>query len=266
MPLNSRVAVIHGGGGAVGGAIARAFARAGACIYLTGRTTAKLVAVARDIADDGGFASAAQVDALDAQAVDRHADAVAREAGHIDIAVNAVGIPHVQGKPLAELSLQEFEQPIAAYMRTNFLTARAAARHMVRQRAGAIMTLSTPGSKLAGSGFLGYGVTCAAVEALSRLLAAELGASGVRVICLRPDAIPAALAAGSHTRAVFRGPAEREGVSIEELLAARARAATLLGRLPTLDEVADAAVFFASDRASAITGAVANLTCGSLVD
>jgi len=118
---------------------------------------------------------------------------------------------------------------------------------------------------MSGVGFFGYGVTCGAIETFSRILAGELGASGIRVICLRPDAIPEALPT-SHARKVFNGFAERAGVSIEEMLATRASTGTLLKRFPTLAEVAEFAAFAASDRAGAITGAIANLTCGSLVD
>jgi 3-oxoacyl-[acyl-carrier protein] reductase len=143
------------------------------------------------------------------------------------------GIAHVQGPPLADLSLAEFAHPIDAYTRTNFLTAKAAARHMVRHRSGVILTLSTPGARLSGPGFLGYGVTCAAIEAFSRIPAGELGPDGVRVVCLRPHAIPEAVAT-SYVREVFPDFAERSGAG-------------------TVD-------------ASAMTGAIANLTCGSLVD
>ena len=108
MLLQGKVAIVHGGGGAIGGAVAREFAREGAKVYLAGRSPAKLDAMARDIASAGGYAETAQVDALDAQAVDRHADAVAARAGGIDIALNAVGILHVQGTPFAELSLADY--------------------------------------------------------------------------------------------------------------------------------------------------------------
>jgi len=260
MLLEGKTAVIYGGAGAIGSAVARAFARERARVFLAGRTRTTLDKIAREIPAD-----VAQVDALDEKAVAEHADAVAAKTGRIDIALNAVGIPHVQGMPLAELGLQDYLHPVTAYTRTNFITARAVARHMVKQRAGVILTLSTPGSRMSGVGFLGYGVTCAAIEAFSRLLAGELGESGVRVVCLRPDAIPEALAV-SHARKVFQGFAERAGTRVEAMLAERARTGTLLKRLPTLSEVAEFAAFAASDRAGAMTGAIANLTCGSLVD
>ena len=265
MLLQNKVAVIHGGGGAIGGAVARAFAREGAKVFLAGRTLAKLDAVARDIHAAGGNAETAQVDALDASAVDAHADAVAAKAGRIDVTLNAVGILHVQGPPFMALSLKDFVHPVTAYTRTNFVTAQAAARHMVKQGSGVILTLSTPGSRMSGQGFLGYGVTCGAIETFSRILAGELGGNGIRVICLRPDAIPDALAT-SHAREVFSGFAERGGTTVEAMLAERARTGTLLKRFPTLAEVADYAAFVASDRAGAMTGAIANLTCGSIVD
>jgi NAD(P)-dependent dehydrogenase (short-subunit alcohol dehydrogenase family) len=265
MLLENKSAVIYGGGGAIGGAVARAFAREGAKVFLAGRSQVKLAAVARDIAAQGGLAETAEVDALDERAVAKHADTVAAKAGRIDITLNAVGIPHVQGPPLAELSFEDYAHPITAYTRTNFLTAKAVARHMVKHGSGVILTLSTPGSRMTGQGFLGYGVTCGAIETFSRILAGELGGNGIRVICLRPDAIPEALAI-SHSREVFEGFAQRAGTTIEAMLAERARTGTLLGRFPRLAEIGNYAAFVASDRASAMTGAIANLTCGSLVD
>jgi 3-oxoacyl-[acyl-carrier protein] reductase len=265
MLLQDKNAVIYGGGGAIGGAVARAFAREGATVFLAGRTRAKLDRVAGDISAAGGAVEVAEVDALNEQAVNEHADAVAAQAGGIDVTLNAVGIVHDQGTPFLELSLEDYEQPIGAFTRTNFVTARAVARHMVRKGSGVILTLSTPGSRMTGQGFLGYGVTCGAVETFSRILAGELGPSGVRVVCLRPHAIPEAVET-SYTREVFGGFAERAGITVDALLAERMEAGTLLGRLPTLAEVAEFATFVASDRAGAMTGAIANLTCGSVVD
>ena len=116
---------------------------------------------------------------------------------------------------------------------------------------------------MTGQGFLGNGVSSAAVEAFSRLLAGELGARGVRVVCLRPHAIPEAVP-HSHTREVFSVMADGAGTDIETMLARHAESGTLLRRLPTLAQVAQAAVFAASDHAGAMTGSVVNLTCGAL--
>lgn len=93
----------------------------------------------------------------------------------------------------------------------------------------------------------GFGVACAAIEALSRCLAGELGPHGIRVICLRPEGIPETATMQAETKAKLEG-------------------AALLRRLPTLAEVANVAAFMASDRASAMTATIANLTCGTVVD
>src|SRR5260370_38025604 len=90
MLLKNKNAVIYGAGGAVGGAVARAFAREGAKVFLTGRNLGPVEKVAKEIIAAGGAAEAAQVDALDEQAVENHASAVAKKAGTVDISFNAI--------------------------------------------------------------------------------------------------------------------------------------------------------------------------------
>jgi 3-oxoacyl-[acyl-carrier protein] reductase len=263
--LANKTAIVYGGGGAIGGSVARVFAREGARVFLAGRTLSKLATVARDIESAGGSAETAVLDLFDETQVRAHADAVAAKTGGIDIMLNAVGIGHVQGKSFAETTLVEFEQPVTLTARAEFIAAQAVARHMIQRTRGVILTLTTPGGRIAGKGFLANGVFSAATEAFSRLLAAELGGHGIRVVCLRPDAIPEAVAL-SHSNEVFEGFAKRAGTTVTAMLAEHGRTHTLLGRLPRLTEVAEFAAFAASDRAGAMTGAVANLTCGSMVD
>jgi NAD(P)-dependent dehydrogenase (short-subunit alcohol dehydrogenase family) len=253
MLLENKNAVIYGAGGAIGGAVARAFGAAGARVFLSGRTLGPVQAVAREIAAAGGSAEAAQVDAIDEEAVDRHTDQVAERAGGIDVCFNAIGVHAVQGTPLTDLALSDFAFPIGTWTSTQFLTARAAARHMVTKRKGVILTLTASPARLALPGAGGFGVACAAIEGLTRTLAAELGPQGVRVVCLRPHRIgdSGASADARSEEAEFRR-------WLEDM--------TLLKRLPTLAEVANTAVFLASDHAGAITGAVANLTGGMSVD
>jgi 3-oxoacyl-[acyl-carrier protein] reductase len=266
MLLRDKVAVVYGGGGAIGGAVARKFAAEGARVFVAGKTRSKLDAIANAIVRAGGRAEVAEVDAMDARQVDEHADGVALQAGRIDIMFNAIGLPHVQGTPLAELSFEEVAQPLMGYAKVNFLPAKAVARHMVKRKSGVILMISTPGSKLAfGAGFIGISASNATVEVMTRHLAGELGPSGIRVVCLRPDATPETLQHGSHAREVFGANAAREGLTAEEGLAASV-GRTLLKRFPKLDEIAASAAFAASDGAGAITGAILNLTCGTLVD
>ena len=136
---------------------------------------------------------------------------------------------------------------------------------MLERGSGVLLVLSTPAARRGFPGVLGFGVTCAAIEALTRHLACELGPRGVRVVCLRPDAVPETLDFGSHAREVFQPVADRAGVTLEQMLHP-STSTSVLGRYPRLEEVAAAAVFAASDQAGAMTGAVMNLTCGSTFD
>ena len=263
MLLQDKVAVIYGAGGAIGGAVARAYASEGAAVFVTGHTRASVDVVAEDIVAAGGSAEAAAVDALDEQAVDGHLQSVVDTAGRVDISFNAVGIPDapILGVPLVELDVERFSMPIAAYTTSYFLTARSAARHMIPNRSGVILRVTAlharTGIPLVG----GYGPAMAAMEALSRDLSAELAPHGIRVIGLRPQAMPET----GTIREAFEPRAAASGMTWEqwqERLASR----THSRRLMTLAELADVAVVMASDRASGMTGTTVNLTMGSLDD
>ena len=254
MLLRDKVAVIYGAGGAIGGAVARTFAREGAKVFLSGRNVAPVEAVAKGIVAAGGEAEAAKVDALDEDAVEHHSAGVARQAGRIDVVLNAIGFSVVQGVPLVDLKREDFVFPITAWTTTQFLTARAAARHMVQKRSGVILTLSASPARLAIASTSGFGVACAAIEGLSRTLAAELSPLGIRVVCLRPHRIGDTLGPDPD----FPMGQEEFRTFIENM--------TLLKRLPTLADVANTAAFLASDKAAAMSGMVANLTCGMSVD
>ena len=262
MLLQDKVAVIYGAGGAIGGAVARAFAREGVTLFLPGRHRAPVEVVGKDIAATGGSADIAEVDALDEKAVDEHLGSVIDRSGRIDISFNAVGIPNPKFRvPLIELDLEQFSLPIATYTRSYFLTARMAARRMVANKSGVIMTItSTPsrtGTPLVGGG----GAAMAAVEALTRGLSAELAPQGLRVVGLRPQGMPET----DRIKESFESYATASGMTweqFEELLASR----THTRRLSSLEEMADMAVFLASDKASGMTGTTVNLSMGSLDD
>jgi NAD(P)-dependent dehydrogenase (short-subunit alcohol dehydrogenase family) len=263
MMLKDKVAVVYGAGGGIGGAVARAFSSEGAQVFLTGRNLAPVEVVAKDIAAAGGSAEVTEVDALDEQAVDEHLQSVVDTAGRIDISFHAIGIPNagIVGVPLVELDVEQFALPITTQARSYFLTARLAARQMVANKSGVIMTVtalhSREGIPLVG----GYGPAQAAKEALTRDLSAELAPHGIRVVGLRPQAMP-------ETRTIkdgFEPRAKATGMTWEqfqEMLASR----THPRRLMTLEEMANTAVFMASDKASGMTGTTVNLTMGSLDD
>jgi len=263
MMLKGKVAVIYGAAGAIGGAVARAFASDGAQVFVTGHSLAPVETVAKDIVAGGGSAVVAEVDALDQEVVATHLQSVIDEAGRVDISFNAVGIPDTKilGVPLVDLDLEQFSLPIATYTTSYFLTARLAARYMLPNKSGVIMRVTTlharTGIPLVG----GYGPAMAAMEALTRDLSAELAPHGIRVVGLRPQAMPET----DTIREAFEPRAKTSGMTWEqwqELLASR----THPRRLMTLAEIANVAVFMASDKASGITGTTVNLTMGSLDD
>jgi len=263
MLLQGKTAVIYGAGGAIGSAVARAFALEGARLFLAGRHRASVEAVAREVASGGATAHAAEVDALDEQAVDRHLGLVSDKAGSVDICFNAVGIPQtkIQGVPLLELDAEQFSLPIATYTKSYFLTARLAARRMVAKRSGVIMIVTSIPSRTGIPLVGGTGPAMAAVEQITRNLSAELAPQGVRVVGLRPQGMPET----GTIKEVFGLHAKGWGISWEqfnELITSR----THVRRLTTLAEMAAVAVFMASDKASGMTGTTVNLTMGSLDD
>jgi 3-oxoacyl-[acyl-carrier protein] reductase len=232
MLLEGKNAVIYGAGGSIGSAVARAFAREGAKIFLAGRTRLKLEEVAQQIRSAGGVAETAQVDAIDEQAVDQHADAVAASAGGIDVSFNLISYGDVQGTPLAEMPLEDFERPIMTAVRTQFLTSRAAARHMIRQGSGVQVALN-------------------AMESLRRQLASELGGHGIRAVTLQTGGVPESIPESFDVRE-----------EISEMIVGQ----TMLKRAATLEDVGNVAAFAASDHARTMTATVLNISCGAIVD
>ena len=261
MLLEDKTAVIYAAGGAIGGAVARTFAREGARLFLTGRASANVDALAEAIVAAGGVAESAQVDALDENAVQEHLDTVVERAGGVDVSFNAIGPGATADRtPLTELTGDAFLRPIAFYTSSNFITA-AAARHMSGQGSGVIVTLTAVPGRMPANLIGGSAPAWAAVEAFSRSLALEVGPAGIRVVCLRSHAIPetplieenfaTAGPAAGVTPAQFRSIVEQ---------------GTPLKRLPMLAEVADTAAFVASDRAGSMTATVVNLSAGSITD
>jgi NAD(P)-dependent dehydrogenase (short-subunit alcohol dehydrogenase family) len=252
--LERKNAVIYGGGGSIGGAVARAFAREGAHVFLAGRTETTLAQVADDIDAAGGKADVGVVDALDADAVDRHADAVVAKGGSIDISFNLITHPFTHGIPFHEMDADDFVAPVETAARTTFITARAAARHMIPRRSGVILAFGGPGDRSAPlrDYFLGgTQVAFDAIESMRRQLSVELGPHGIRFVTLSSGGVPESVPEG------FEG---RE--QIVELIEGQ----SLLGRAATLEDVGNAAVFAASDWARSMTAAIVNVSCGALID
>jgi 3-oxoacyl-[acyl-carrier protein] reductase len=257
--LEDKTTIVYGGG-PIAGAVARAFAREGATVFLAGRNAAALDEVARSIADEGGSARTTVIDALDEEAVDRHADAVAAEAGGIDVSFNLISHGDVHGQPLLEMPFEDFVRPVTTAMRTQYLTIRAAARHMVTRGSGVIMALTATTGQLVVPNVGGNGVRFDAMESLLRQWARELGSRGIRVTWLQTSGIPEAMADTGELQPDY-GTGTR--MTREEHIAWMT-GGTMLGRLTSLADVGHVAAFLASDRAGAMTATGVNLTAGTI--
>ena len=254
MMLTGKNAVIYGASESLGGAVGRGLAKAGAKVFLTARRLENARKIADQIRAAGGQAEAAEVDALDHQAVNAHADRVVKAAGTLDISFNLINLEDAQDTPLVEMDAEDFVRPVRRAALTHFLTATAAGRIMSRQRSGVVLTLTaTPG----GIGYPrvgGFGPACCAIESFSKNLAAELGPHGVRVVNIR--------SAGSPDSRPFREAIAQGGPEANEFLS-RLKDDTMLKTLPLMEDIANAAVFLASDLANKITGVTLDVTAGT---
>ncbi|HEV8296289.1 MAG TPA: SDR family oxidoreductase [Acidimicrobiales bacterium] len=253
--LEGKTAIIYGGGGSIGGAVARTFARDGATVHVAGRTRQTLEAVANDIRANGGSAEVAMVDARDEQAVDDHVHVVAT-AGRVDVSFNLIPRGDVQGTPLVDMTTDDLLRAVVNGLRSNFLTARAAARHMMIQGSGVILHLNSASGDEAMPGMGSTGPADAATESFMRYLAAEIGPRGVRVCGIWTAGVAETLS-DEKIQAVA-GESGPTAVTVAEMIAGMAA----LRRTPRLADVAETAAFLASDRAAGMTGSMANVTCG----
>lgn len=260
--LENKVVVIYGNG-AVGTAIATAFASEGAKVFLAGRTQEKLDAIKKQVLTAGGAIEIAKLDALDEHAVVEHLNDIIKKEGRIDISFNTIGIPQkgVQGLPLIELSLEKFMRPLNTYMHSHFITAKAAASRMVKQGNGVVLMHIPNASRLSPPFVGGMVPAWAAIEALCRSLSVECGQSGVRSVCLLTTGIPETPLIDE----VWDIHGRSHGITFEQFHEIM-EGQTHRKRLTTIRELKAAAVFAASDEGSAITGTVFNLTAGMIVN
>jgi len=261
MLLETKTAIVYGAGGAIGSAVARAYAREGATVHLAGRTRSTLDEVAQRIRHDGGVAHVAQVDVLDRAAVERHADSVAAEGG-IDICFNATSNDDVQGTPLLAMPFEEFLRPVTKAVTAHFNVAVAVGRHMTRSGRGVILVMA--GGREAIPRLGGSHVAWAALAGLCRQLAAEFGPYGVRVSWLLSPGSPGYDDHDGQPDGAGAVPGAAPGEPEAE--GAPGTVGLLTGHLPSYGEVANVAVFAASDWARTITASEINFTGGAVVD
>jgi NAD(P)-dependent dehydrogenase (short-subunit alcohol dehydrogenase family) len=246
MLLEDKAAIVYGASGAIGSAVARAFARAGAHVHLAGRTLAPLEAVAEAIRDADGVAHASPLDVLDRVALRRHASEIAETEGGIDVCFNATSNDDIQGTRFLDLPFEEFMQPVTKALTAHHAIATAIAPHMARRGQGVIIVMA--GGREAIPRLGGSHVAWSALAALCRQLAADLGPHGIRVAWLLSPGSPPS---GDHA---------------DDSQIAPTAGGLIPRHQPSLKEVADIATYLASDSARTITAAEINMTGGVVVD
>jgi NAD(P)-dependent dehydrogenase (short-subunit alcohol dehydrogenase family) len=262
--LQDKSAVVFGAGGSIGAAIAKEFAAEGARVFLAGRTKASLEAVAKQIVAIGGDARTEVLDVLEDASVSQFIDGVVKQAGRIDIVVDVAGPlakDYGNGKNAVDLSVEEFMVPLATMVRSRFLTARAAARHMIKQHFGVIILVTGSPARGHVPGATAIGAAFGAMENLTENLAFEISPLGVRVVCLRT-------LANTDSRSIqdtMEFLASQLPITKDQAIAQIAQSS--LRKVPaTVQDTANAAVLIASDRARMLTGTVVNATAGAALD
>jgi 3-oxoacyl-[acyl-carrier protein] reductase len=262
--LQGKRALIFGAGGSIGAALAKEFAAEGADVFLSGRTKSSVEATARDVRPIGGHAHVAVVDVGDPSAVDAYVDAVAQEAGGIDVMFNAAGpLPNLygNGKLAVDSTFEEFSVALDRVVKPQYITARAAARQMVKQRSGVILFQTGSPARGHVSGGTAIGTAFGALETLAENLAFEVSPLGVRVVCLRTTANTDTVVIQQTAELI----AEMQSTTKDQIMTVLANLNFLKTNM-TVQDTAHALSFLASDRARMFTGTVVNSTAGAALD
>lgn len=261
MLLKGRIAIVYGASGAVGGAVARAFAREGAMVVLAARRREPLDGVSMDIKSRNGLAEVMPVDTTDPIAVNRHLNDVIDRFGHVTLMFNAVSWDDIQGQVLSDMPFDQFFAPIQIGLTTWFHTGTALAKHMAQHGGGTILGITANAGREPLFAVGGFGVACAAVEHYLRQLAVENGPNQVRVCWVRSPGSPDA----PGVREAWQLYGDRHGLTFDEVHREFAKDVPLR-RVTSLAQVANAAVLLASDLASGMTATLANATGGAQID
>jgi 3-oxoacyl-[acyl-carrier protein] reductase len=233
--LSGQVALVTGASRGIGRSIALALGRAGAKVACLARNAEKLKAVADEIAAAGGVASTHSCDVTDAVGAQAAVDAVVEQHGRLDVCVNNAGITKDTLLPI--MSDDDWDQVIAANLRSVFLFTRAAAKVMMRQRSGRIINMSSVSGLMGNPGQSNYSASKAGIIGFTQTVARELAKRKVTVNAICPGFIATEMA-------------EALGPAILDEAKKRIPA----GRLGEADEIADAVLYLASDSGAYITG------------
>ena len=244
--LQGKVALITGGTGGLGVAIAKAFVACGACVVVTGRDAVKLNHVTREL---GTGVHSMMFDLNDVDLIPAFVEEVRSAVGEIDVLVNNAGIN--MKKEAIAVSTGEYETIVKTNQTAVFALSREVGKHMVAHRGGAIIMISSMASQYGIPGVVAYTASKSAVEGMTRALAVEWSPAGVRVNCIAPGFI----ATPMSSRALDND-AERKS---------RVLSRTPMARLGEPADVANAALFLASSQAQFITGVVLPVDGGNSI-
>ncbi|GAB4396833.1 MAG: SDR family oxidoreductase [Microscillaceae bacterium] len=261
--LKDKVAVVFAASGAIAGAVAQAFAQYGAKVYVSARNYEAVASLAETIRQNGGWAAAAQVDAMNEAEIEAHLQKIVAKNGQLDIVFNGIGARAREsdyGTPTTQISFAQFMKPVQLHLGSQFLTSRIAARYMMQtQSQGTILTLTASLSRLKMPFMAGITASCTAIEGLTRVMAAEFGSTGIKVICLNPTAM-------GETRTIQEtsmANAKALGLSYEEFVAMQAQNSSLLGRSLTLKDTAETAAFLVSDAGAVFNSHIVDVDFGT---
>jgi len=236
--LNGKTAIVTGASKGIGAGIAKALAAAGAAVvvnYASSKEGAEKVV--KEITSTGGKAIAVQADTAKAADVKRLFEETKKAYGKLDILVNNAGV--YQFQPIEELTEEEFHRQYNINVLGTLLTSQQAVK-LFGDKGGSIINISSVVSTSALPGTAVYSSTKAAVDSITRILAAELGPKNIRVNSINPGLTRTE---GTKTAQVIGSEMEQHTIST-----------TPLGRTGVVDDIAPAAVFLASDDARWITG------------
>jgi len=261
--LKDKVAVVFAASGEIAGAVARSFAQHGAKVYVTARN----INVAKDLAEEinvnGGHAVAGKVDALIEAGIDAYLQQVVEDNGKLDIVFNGIGSYYKDagsGTPTTMATFEQFVNPLQQICGSQFLTSRAAAKYMIESGSeGTILLFNASMARTKTPNMAGFASACAAIEGLTRVLAAEFGKDGIKAICLCSGAIMET----HKIQEMISDFATLSGMSREEMTLNYTRF-DMLKSGPTLKQLGETAAFLVSENGIPFNSHVIDFDCGKL--
>jgi len=261
--LKDKVAVVFAASGEIAGAVARSFAYHGAKVYLTAISLNAVEVLAKEIQADGGWAEAGKVDALNEAEIDSYLQKVVAENGKLDMVFNGIGSYYKDagsGTPSTIATFEQFMNPLQRICGSQFLTSRVAARHMIQSGSeGTILLFTASMSRTKTPNMAGFASACAAIEGLTRVMAAEFGQHGIKSICI----CSSALMETHKIQEMISDFAGQFGISEEDMTLNYTKY-DILKSGPTLKQLGETAAFLVSENGTPFNSHIVDFDGGKL--